>query len=239
MGVIEIFSSRREYTKASPFVVLLGKGDHEVTSTWTNPDGNVRQKTLVITRSNITFIGQGIGVTTILGGFGIHNVQNITLKQLTVTNTNGSGILMYSAEVELVDVATVHCKNTTTVVGTGIMVFSTASGASQLVATRCEMSNNGNSGLHIYNYNSNISHNVCLKNCISHHNEYSGIYVWGKGVVNIHGDATAIHSNVYGICAYDSAKVVIHLPSHHNTSYNNTHADRLTDRGGTITNVEE
>ena len=62
--------------------VLLGTGDHEVTSTWTNPDGNVRQKTLVITRSNITIIGLGIGETTLLGGIGIANVQNITLKQM-------------------------------------------------------------------------------------------------------------------------------------------------------------
>ena len=28
MGVIEILSSRREYTKLNPFVVLLGKGEH-------------------------------------------------------------------------------------------------------------------------------------------------------------------------------------------------------------------
>ena len=31
MGVIEILSSRREYTKINPFVVLLGKGDHQIT----------------------------------------------------------------------------------------------------------------------------------------------------------------------------------------------------------------
>ena len=146
---------------------------------------------------------------------------------------------MYSAEVELVDVATVHCKNTTTVVGTGIMVFSTASGASQLVATRCEMSNNGNTGLHIYNSNSNISHNVCLKNCISHHNSRRGIFVHGKAVVNIHGDITAIHSNGHGISAGFSGKVLIHLPSHHNTIYNNIKGDRRARNGATITNVED
>ena len=36
MGVIEILSSRREYTKINPFVVLLGKGDHQITSNCTN-----------------------------------------------------------------------------------------------------------------------------------------------------------------------------------------------------------
>ena len=234
MSVIEILSRRREYTKASPFVVLLGKGNHEVTSSWTNPHGYNRQKTLGITRSNITFVGQGIGETTILGGIGIHNVHNITLKQLTVTNTNGSGIAMYRAEVELVDFASMHCNDT------GISVFYYASVPSRLVATRCEMSNNGGSGLFIYNSNNNIpSHNICLKNCISHHNRGKGIYVEGKGSANIYGDGTAIHSNTgCGICAYTSVKIFIHLPSNHNTTYNNGGGDRITAYGGTITNVD-
>lgn len=30
MRVIEILSSRREYTKLNPFIVLLGKGDHQI-----------------------------------------------------------------------------------------------------------------------------------------------------------------------------------------------------------------
>jgi len=234
MGVVEILSSRREYTKASPFVVLLGKGDHGIASSWTDPDGDVRQTVIGITRSNISIIGQGIGETTIVGGIGIHNVQNITLKQLTLTNTNGQGILMYGAVVALVDVATVHCGNT------GIRVDKTTSIPSQLVAKRCEMSNNGGSGLFIYNTHNNISQNVCLKNCISHHNSNSGINVSGKGVVNVHGDASAIHSNGNnGIIAFSSAKVVIHLPSHHNTSYNNGTQDRQTYSGATITNVED
>ena len=36
MGVIEILSSRREYTKLNPFVVLLGKGEHQISSSWTS-----------------------------------------------------------------------------------------------------------------------------------------------------------------------------------------------------------
>jgi hypothetical protein len=59
-------------------------------------------------------------------------------------------------------------------------------------------------------------------------------------VVNIHGDTTAIHSNgTNGIFACSSGKAVIHLPSHHNTSYNNGGEDRKTLSGGTITNVED
>jgi len=233
MGVIEILSSRREYTKASPFVVLLAKGDHEVTSSWTNPNSHVRQTTLGITRNNITFIGQGIGVTTILGGFGIHNKQNITLKQLTLTNTNGDGIQMFGAIVELVDVATVRC------LANGTRVYSIASFPSQLVATRCEMSNNGLSGLSIVKQWS-FSINVCLKNCISHHNGTNGIYVSGESMINIHGDASAIHSNgSSGIYVASFGKVLLHLPSHHNTIYNNIREDRHIGYGGTITNVED
>ena len=83
-----------------------------------------------------------------------------------------------------------------------------------------------------------MSHNVCLKNCISHHNTYHGIFAHGKGVTDVHGDATAIHSNAYhGIKASNSSKVVLHLPSHHNTFYNNGDEDRKTHTGATITNV--
>ena len=95
MGVIEILSSRREYTKINPFVVLLGKGDHQITSSWTSPnqyedddeDNEPLESTLGITRSNITFLGTGKDTTTILGGFGIENLENITFKNMTVTNT--------------------------------------------------------------------------------------------------------------------------------------------------------
>ena len=220
MGVIEILSSRREYTKASPFVVLLGSGNHEVTVSWTAPGSYFdSQTTLGITRSNITLIGQGIGETTILGGIGFHNVQNITLKQVTVTNTNGSGIQIKGAIVELVDASIARCRVN------GIYVGSNASDASQLVATRCEMSNNGQYGLYIFNSNNNIPHKVCLKNCISHHNSSSGIYVNGKGVVNIHGDAAAVHSNDNaGIAAIGSANVLIIRHFYTNTfTFLNTH----------------
>jgi parallel beta-helix repeat protein len=239
MGVIEILSRRREYTKASPFVVLLGKGDHQITSSWSPPGVSEQQTTLGITCSNITVIGKGIGETFILGGFGVANVQNITLKQMTVTNTKGIGILMYGGQVELVDVATVHCRSSGINVNPDPNIGSSSAGPSQLVLTRCEMSNNGAAGLYISNSNNNILQNVCLKNCISHHNS-NGIYASGKAVVHVYGEATKIHSNsTYGIAAYVSGKVVIHLPSHHNTSYNNGHGDRKTTSGGTITNVED
>jgi len=56
----------------------------------------------------------------------------------------------------------------------------------------------------------------------------------------LHGEATAVHANgAGGITAVLSGKVVIHLPSHHNTIYNNGGEDRLAESGGSITNVED
>ena len=141
---------------------------------------------------------------------------------------------MDGAEVELVDVAIVHCHS----FGISARSTATATAPSQLAATRCEISNNGGIGLMMNNAHS-LGIHIRLKNCISHHN-LIGIWADGKGVVHVYGDDTAIHSNEdSGIFAVDSGKVVIHLPSHHNTSYNNGQDDRYTARGGTITNVED
>jgi hypothetical protein len=114
MGVIEILSSRREYTKLNPFIVLLGKGEHQITSSWTDHYDNEHATTLGFTRSNITFVGNGKDTTTILGGFGIDNVQNITFKLMTMTNSSpsaddsGMGTYMCDAKVELFDVVNIH-----------------------------------------------------------------------------------------------------------------------------------
>ena len=53
-------------------------------------------------------------------------------------------------------------------------------------------------------------------------NSSSGIIGSIRSTIHLRGEATAIHSNGdYGIFAANSGKVIIHLPSHHNTSYNN------------------
>jgi len=228
MRVIEILSSRREYTKASPLVVLLGKGDHEIISTWIDPrSGSVHATTLGITRSNIIFVGTGIDTTTIEGGFGIHGFENITFKQMTVTNKsgNGDGIHMMNAKVELMDVA---------LKGGSFYALYMPSSTSEntLVATRCEFVNSGYGAV----VEGSLS-SATFKNCVFHDNTQRGIY-GHQSTIHLHGEATAIHSNGdEGIWA-DSAKVIIHLPSHHNTTYKNGR-DRYTNSGGTITNVED
>jgi len=243
MRVIEILSSRREYTKINPFVVLLGKGEHQITSiannpaSWTNQPGREFESMLEITRSNVTFVGQGKDATTILGGVRIENLENITFKEMTVTNTSelGSGITVINAKVELFDVALRGCDTSA--------LFVPSTSETTVAATRCEFSNS-KVGAAVYGSLTSATFN----NCVFHDNsdgtytrlgDGDGIFV-SESTIHLHGEATAIHSNRYnGILASNSGKVIIHLPSHHNTIYNNGKEDRFTLLGGTITNVED
>jgi len=233
MGVIEILSSRREYTKLNPFIVLLGKGEHEITSSWTEPGGDEFATTLDITCSNITFIGTGEDTTTILGGFVIYNLENITFKNMSLTNSTfdinhicGPGIRMSNAKVELFDVAIKGCG------GAALRIPNTTSETTTLVATRCEFANS-NVGAAVHGSLTSATFN----NCVFNDNEMEGMYGF-QSTIHLHGEATAIHSNRVGINADYLSKVLIHLPSHHNTSYNNGKEDRHAESGATITYVD-
>ena len=242
MGVIEILSSRREYTKLNPFIVLFGKGDHQITPSYTNRAVNGYVTTLYITRSNITFVGTEKSTTKILGGFVIENVENITFKQMTVTNTSdpgysyrdgGNGIRMSNANIELFDVAIDGCGSA------GLRIKDPTSDTS-VVATRCEFANSNYGAI----VGGSLQRSTCLitakfNNCLFHDNKCHGIHGYNGSTINLHGEATAIHSNGSGgISAWNYCKVLIHLPSHHNTIYNEEE-DRHTRNGGTITNVED
>ena len=148
---------------------------------------------------------------------------------MTVTNTseNGSGVQMRNAKVELFDVALTGCNNAAFYIPPTIS-------ATTVVATRCEFANSY-CGAAV----DGSSTSATFNNCVFNDNSSDGIFVATKATIHLHEDDTAIHSNgKYGINVY-SGKVIIHLPSHHNTSYNNTLADRLAYGGGTITNVED
>jgi len=228
MGVIEILSSRREYTKINPFVVFLGKGDHQIISSWTDPYDDIHPTTLDITRSNITYVGTGKETTTILGGFHIENQENITFKNMTVTNTSqyGDGIYMSNAKVKLFDVAFKGCTKCA-------LYISSNTSETIVVATRCEFANSRHGAVVRGSLTS-----ATFKNCVFKDNENDGIFVSGA-TVHFHGEATAIHSNGDdGIYVTGTGKVIFHLTSDHNTLYNNGR-DRFTTSGGTITNVED
>ena len=150
---------------------------------------------------------------------------------MTVTNTSdgGRGIEMKSnAKVELFDVALTGCDQYA-------LLIAPPSSESTFVATRCEFANSDYGAIVQGSLTS-----ATFNNCVFHDNSRDGIYGSVSATIHLHGEATAVHSNKEdGIYATQSGKVIIHLPSNHNTSYNNTHEDRRASHGGTITNVED
>ena len=149
---------------------------------------------------------------------------------MTVTNTGtlGSGIRIRNAKVELLDVALKRCDSHALLIAGSVSV-------STVVATRCEFSNNFRYGAAI----EGILISATFNNCIFHSNQI-GIY-GSHSTIHLRGNATAVHSNGdVGIYSCNSgSKVLIHLPSHHNTIYNNEREDRRANTGATITNVED
>ena len=137
---------------------------------------------------------------------------------------------MSNAKVELIDVAIKGC-------GRDCIRILTPTSETTLVATRCEFANSRFGAV----VNGSLT-SATFKNCLFHSNSnmMSGMYAGDGSKIHLHGKATAIHSNGgYGIYAENSGKVIIHLPSQHNTVYNNGREDRFTSSGGTITNVED
>ena len=129
--------------------------------------------------------------------------------------------------VELFDVALKGC-------GYCALHIPNSTSESTLVATRCDFAKS--------RYGAEVDGSLTsatFNNCVFHDNELDGIFGF-QSTIHLHGEATAIHSNGRrGISAGFSGKVVIHLPSHHNTSYNNGDEDQYTIGGATITNVED
>ena len=152
---------------------------------------------------------------------------------MTVTNASdlGHGIEMSNAKVELYDVSLNGCA------WHALSVVSSTS-ESTLVATRCEFANS-DIGANVEGSLTSATFKNCVFNDNSSFGPSIGMYGSDEATIHLHGEATAIHSNGdTGISAWKS-KVIIHLPPHHNTSYNNGNEDRCTVLSGTITNVED
>ena len=149
---------------------------------------------------------------------------------MTVTNTSeaGHGIYMNNAKVELFDVALKGSQDA------GLFIRDSSS-ETTLVATRCEFANS-KYGAVVHGGLTSATFN----NCLLHGNAKDGIYAM-RATIHLYGQGTAIHSN--GACGMRAVvsptKFLIHLPSNHNTSYNNGDEDRRAVAGGTITNVED
>ena len=67
-------AKQKVFSKEKPLVVVLSEGEHVMEGSWTDSDGYVRENTLGITCSDITFVGQSKDKTTVHGGFEIYLV---------------------------------------------------------------------------------------------------------------------------------------------------------------------
>jgi len=183
--------------------VVLSEGEHVVEGSWTDFYGYVRENTLGITCSNISFIGQGKDKTTVHGGIGVENKKNVTVKSLTLKNPNGYGLNLEGEEasVEMMDVSVKDCKYN------GLHVRSGAS----VKATQCEFSENGSSGVFVREGGSK----GIFTDCSIHHNGGTGVWAYEVGtLVELRGEQTEIHHNGGdGLYANSNATINIYIPS--------------------------
>ena len=149
---------------------------------------------------------------------------------MTMTSANytedhsGDGIYLCDAEVELMHVRIIQFSSA------ALCVERSPPGSrSMLVATKCNFTECGY-GVFVANLNGTFT------NCVIDNNEDMGLYA-NDSTIHLHGKATAIHSNTTeGIYIDGESKCLIHLPSHHNTSFNNGRQDRKTEGNGATAN---
>ena len=200
-------------------MVVLSEGEH------------VPEKTLDITCSNISFIGQGKDKTTVRGGIGVENKKNVTVKSLTLTIPTGVGLDVEGEEasVEMMDVSVKDCQYS------GLYVDSGAS----VKATQCEFSENRSYGVSVTGGSKGI-----FTDCTFHHNGDDGVYAQelffshhSQSLVELRGERTEIHhSGQVGLVAYSNAIINIYIPSRSITALVHDHSwrDLNTYIGGKI-----
>ena len=216
-------AKQKVFSKEKPLVVVLSEGKHEVEGSWTNSYGYVRENTLGITCSNISFVGQGKDKTRVHGGFGVLNKKNVLVKSLTLTpNEIGLDVFGEEASVEMMDVSVKECGSR------GLVVRSGAS----VKATQCEFSENGWSGVTVTGGSKGI-----FTDCTIHHNGGHGVAARNEGtLVELRGEQTDIHHNgQVGLGAGSNATINIYIPSRSITALVHDHRDDLaTVLGGKI-----
>ena len=207
MRVGTILSKQKIYSKEHPLEVVLSGGEHVVLEgSFTNADGSLRQNSLEVTRSNISFVGKGKDKTTVRGGFRVENKKNVSLQNLILTNPNGSGLFVEGEEasVEMLGVSVKNCGR----FGFGLVVRNGAS----VKATRCDVSENRESGVFM-----NGGSKGFFTDCTIHHNGlgYHGVWAYRAGtLVELRGELTKIHHNKQrGLVVVSDATINIHIPS--------------------------
>jgi hypothetical protein len=203
---------------------MLSEGEHGMEGSWTTSIGSVRQNTLDITCSNVSFIGQGKDKTTVHGGFGVENEKNVTVKSLTLTSPNGNGLDVRGEEasVEMMGLCVRKC---------GQFGMWATNGAS-VKATQCEFSENGEDGVAVTGGSKGI-----FTDCTIHHNGRHGVgALWEGTLVELRGEQTEIHHNGnHGLVAECNAIINIYIPSRSITALVHDHTrDLYTSNGAKI-----
>jgi len=220
LEVASMLAERIVFTKTNPIKIVLDEGEHRIVG-----DDNFGQ--MLVTCSNISFIGKGADKTFVLGGFKVGGQINVLFQQFNLSNTveAGHGVWFYqNAACKIVDCIVQQCS------GCGLHVETGAN----VTATRCEIMENGEQGVLCGDTNTKVR----LNDCTMHHNGGDGLTADYHCVVDLHGTKTDIHSNKQcGIRASSRCKVNIHLPSQHNTSHDNAGEGRHQQTGGSIANI--
>jgi hypothetical protein len=186
-----VFSERNECTRENPVKVEVGEGEHVMVGVTGQYPGLLTHARC----NNITIVGKGKGKTTILGGFYVHGKQNVKIKQLSVTNDAGFGLVCAGSgtNVDVTECCFKKCQRS----GVGVRRGATAT------ATRCDCMENGGFGVVWFDANTKVR----LNDSTMHHNGEYGLYARDHAVVDLHGTKTDIHSNKkYVIGAARNAK---------------------------------
>lgn len=220
MVACEQFNKLKVFTKEDPLVVQLGRGVHRILQQDINGSMyRINSKTLVVSCSNITFVGQGSfhdyplaiagAGTTVLGSFIISNQTDVSFKHIQVQR-EGEARSQHGLEVlgprTVVDVSScrfdscqsgIYCKFGATI-----------------TASNCEFVNNDFSGMVV------VGSNAILTNCKFQSNAGDGISILNHSIVDFFGEQTDISSNqIHGYFLSEISTVKIHLASNHNTSH--------------------
>ena len=192
MELVQRLTEQEGYVEGTTVVVALGSGVHEVVGSWADPeDGEVMQKMLSVPCNNLSFVGQGEGVTIVEGGLVVMNGRKVSVEGLTMKNASGYGVLALGVGTEIV----LKKMTVEEYQSVGVGVYEGA----QLVATECHFHQNGENGVTVRGSTTTAR----LTNCTSHHNKDDGVCASSGAVVDLMGAGTSVHDNERnGLSAY-------------------------------------
>jgi len=202
MELVQRLMEEEGYVEGTTVVVALGSGVHEVVGSCEVPGWGTFQKMLSVPCNNLSFVGQGEGVTIVEGGLVVENGRKVSVEGLTMKNASGYGVVALGAGTEIVlkKMTVEKCQYN------GVYVYEGA----QLVATECHFHQNGGNGVCVEGSTTTAR----LTNCTSHHNKGDGVVADSGAVVDLMGEGTSVHDNErFGLFAYqDGSTINVYQP---------------------------